>query len=520
MTIIQRRLCAALLVLLLALMVLAACASGEAGGQAEAAAEEVQTSTVRTGDITLSATGAGTVIAANDISIGFDSSGTLAELHVQVGDEVKAGDVLASLNDADAQKAVADAELALLQARLQTDASATETGLSFSDISVETAQMTLDQAQTALDELLNWTADEDEIALAQAQLDTAQAGYQAALGQSVSGSANVTVSEISLTQAERSLADAQAAYNTAFDPGRDWELNDPRTADRLEAERDGASAALLRAQENLTIAQVEHDATVAGTASSNIASARASVLSAEQALATAQAGPTDDEIDAARVTLRQAELAYDQALLNREADGLGLRQSELALESAQQALAATVLTAPMDGTITAVTASPGESVSGAFITIADLSSPLLEVYLDETDLGNVALGYSASALLTAFPDETFTGEVVQVDPAITTTGGVSAVRSIVRLDYNKPQTLPTGLNATVDIIGGEALNALIVPVEALREITAGQYVVFVMRDGEPVLTPVEVGLMNSAFAEIISGVELGDVVTTGVVATQ
>lgn len=519
MTIASKRLSAVLLLLLPALLLLSACATGQAA-EAEAEAEEVQTSTVRTGDITLSATGAGTVIAANDISIGFDAGGTLAELRVQVGDEVKAGDVLAVLDDTEAQKAVIEAELALLQAQLQTDASVTETGLSFSDISVETAQLTLDEAQKALDELLNWTSEEDEIALAQAQLDTAQASYQAALGQSVSGSANVTVSEISVAQAERSLAEAQSAYNTAFDPGREWELNDPRRADQLEAERDGAEAALLRAQENLTIAQVEHNATVAGTASSSIASARASVLSAEQALTAAQTSPTEDEIDAASTTLRQAELAYDQVLLNREADNLSLRQTELALESARQTLAAIVLTAPMDGTITAVSASPGETVSGAFITLADLSSPLLEVYLDETDLGNVAVGYPVEVLLTAFPDETFTGEVVQVDPAITTTGGVSAVRSVVRLDYNKPQTLPTGLNATVDIIGGQALNALIVPVEALREINTGEYVVFVMRDGEPVLTPVEVGLMNTAFAEIISGVELGDVVTTGVVATQ
>ena len=519
MSTLHRRAGGLFVVLLLAVVALAGCTAGEAT-EAEAAAQEVQTSAVRTGDITLSATGAGTVIAANDVSIGFAGSGTLAELRVAVGDEVQAGDVLAVLSDAAAREAVTDAELALLQAQLQTDADATQTGLSFNDIAVESARMTLEQAQADLDDLLNWTEDADEIALAQAQLDAAQASYQAALGQSVSGSASITVSEISVAQAERSLAEAESAYTTAFDPGRDWELNDPRKADALEAEREGAAASLLRAQENLQIAQVEHDATVAGTASGSIAAAQSSLLSAQQALATAQSGPTEDEIATAQSTLRAAELALDQALLNQEADGLSLRQAELNVESARQTLADTQLTAPMSGTITAITASPGESVSGAFVTLADLSSPLLEVYLDETDLGNVAVGYAAEAILTAFPEETFSGEVIQVDPAITTTGGVSAVRALVRLDYSKPQTLPTGLNATVDIIGGQALNTLIVPVEALREITSGEYAVFVMRDGEPVLTPVEVGLMNAAFAEILSGVELGDTVTTGTVATE
>ena len=485
--------------------------------------QEVQTSVVRTGSITVSATGAGTVIAAQQVDLAFATSGTLTELRVAVGDSVAAGDELARIDDTAAQQALAVAELQLAQAAMQTDATTTQTGISFDDISVEQAQMAVDEAQAALGELTNWVADDDEIALLQAQLDSAEAGYSAAQGQDAASSTNVDIEAISLEQAKRKLAEAEAAYTTAFDPGRDWELNDPRTSDALEAERDRAESNLLSAQESLTVAELNYNATVAGTNYSGSVSAQSNLLSAQQALATAQAGPTEDEIATARTTLRTAELALKQALLNQEANALSLQQSQLSLESAQADVAGTVLTAPFAGVVTAINTNVGESASGAVITLADLTQPLLEVYLDESDLNMVGLGYEVEVSFDALADQLFTGEVTQVDPTLVTSNGVSAVRALVQLDaasFAKPQTLPVGLNATVEIIGGRTENALLVPVEALRDIGDGQYSVFVMVDGVPELRLVEVGLMDYSFAEILSGVAEGEVVTTGVVETN
>jgi multidrug efflux pump subunit AcrA (membrane-fusion protein) len=76
---------------------------------------------------------------------------------------------------------------------------------------------------------------------------------------------------------------------------------------------------------------------------------------------------------------------------------------------------------------------------------------------------------------------------------------------------------PVGLNATVDIIAGRAENAVLVPIEALRELDPGEYAVFVVENGEPKLRVVQVGLMDITLAEIISGLEAGEVVSTGIV---
>jgi multidrug resistance efflux pump len=403
---------------------------------------------------------------------------------------------------------------------MQTEAEATATGISYDDISQSTAEMNLAEAEAALAELRGWQPDEETIALAQAQLDAAQASYTAAVGQQSSAYYGAETARISLEQAQRELAEGQVARDQAFDPARDWELSDPRLGPKLEAERAAAERNLQRAGDNLALADANYRKALAGSASASPASAQTSILSAEQNLAAAQNGPVEAAIAAAERAVERARLALQQAQLNREAHALSLAQAELAVADAAAALTNTALLAPMDGTILAVNAAVGETVSGAVIVLGDLSRPLLEIFLDQSDLDKVGPGYEVDIVFDALPEETFTGEVVRVDPQLVRDAGVSAVRALVTVAYDRPQPLPVGLSATVDVIGGRADNALLVPVEAVREISPGSYALFVMVDGQPQLRMVEVGLMDFTFAEIKSGVAAGDVVTTGLIKTD
>jgi multidrug efflux pump subunit AcrA (membrane-fusion protein) len=73
----------------------------------------------------------------------------------------------------------------------------------------------------------------------------------------------------------------------------------------------------------------------------------------------------------------------------------------------------------------------------------------------------------------------------------------------------------------VEIISGEATDALLVPVQALRELAPGSYAVFVAKpDGNLELRPVTVGLKDFANAEILTGLERGETVSTGTVDTE
>ena len=493
-----------------------------AAAEEAAADDEVQTAPVRRGDIMISAVGAGTIVPSTEIALAFDGNGRLQTLPVAIGDEVQMGDLLAELDSNDAQQAVANAELQLAQVAMQVDGSGTSAGTSYGAISTEQAQINLEQAETKLYDLQNWVADEDDIAKAEASLAAAEASYNAALGQESANYSSVTLKSISLEQAQRDLADAQGNYTVAFDTGRDWELDVPRTAAALENERAAAERNLQKAEDNLAIAQTNYGAAVSSSNSSSSTNAESSILNAQQALELALSGPTDDEILAAETAVRQTELALQQAELNQEANQINYQQSALNLEAAQRALAGTSLTAPIDGTIMSISATVGEQVSGVLMNIADLDQPMLEVYMDEADIDKIGVDFEVDVIFDAMPDDTYKGHVVQVDPQLSVISGVTAVRAIIALDdFAKPQNLPVGLNATVDIIGGQAENALLVPVEALRELSPGQFAVFVMNEnGEPEMVFVEVGLMDYTYAEILSGLEQGDVVTTGIIETN
>jgi multidrug efflux pump subunit AcrA (membrane-fusion protein) len=80
--------------------------------------------------------------------------------------------------------------------------------------------------------------------------------------------------------------------------------------------------------------------------------------------------------------------------------------------------------------------------------------------------------------------------------------------------------LPTGSTAAVDVIAGQARNAVLVPVEALHETSPGNYALFVLENGKPRLRVVDVGIQDTLYAEIKSGLQAGEVVTTGIAATR
>ncbi|MFQ5418733.1 MAG: biotin/lipoyl-binding protein, partial [Anaerolineae bacterium] len=116
----------------------------------------IQTAKVRTGDIVVSASGAGMIVPAIEIDLGFRSGGALVEVLAQVGDKVQAGDVLARLDDTAARQAVANAELQVAQAAIQTDADTVQRVIALGEIDVTQAEINLTAAQAKLDELLNW----------------------------------------------------------------------------------------------------------------------------------------------------------------------------------------------------------------------------------------------------------------------------------------------------------------------------------------------------------------------------
>jgi HlyD family secretion protein len=486
----------------------------------------LQTATVTVGDLSITADGTGVLAASSEIELAFGASGTLMELLVEVGDVVQAGDVLAWIDDTDARNAVIDAELGVLQAEEALeeagDTAALAQAVAQAELKVAQAEADLTTAQSDLEELLNWASDETEVEIARAELAIAQVSYQNTVAKADMRDGQLASTRINLEGAIRDLQDAQANYAEAMDAARDWEKN-------IENTRENAAKALKRAQDNLEIAQASYDLAMIDTRQIDIQNARVKVLNAQVALEDLQTPPDEEEITAARIVVQEMQVALQQARLDlaeaqetlADADTteaeLTLQQARLKLESAQEALEGTTLVAPMPGTVVEIVAEVGEKVSGAVIVLADLEAPVVQFWVEESDLNSVAVGHPVRVVFEALPDLTYNGEVVRVDPVLVTVGNTPAVQAWASIDTAAhPVKLLGDMNVEVEIVAGEALNALLVPVQALRELGEGQYAVFVVgADGELEMRMVEVGLMDYVNAEIRSGLQRGEMVSTG-----
>lgn len=230
----------------------------------------------------------------------------------------------------------------------------------------------------------------------------------------------------------------------------------------------------------------------------SVAKAQLRVDQAEEALAELQDGPAAESVTRAELNAEQAALA---------------------LATAQENLDAAEMRAPFDGVVAEVNGVPGEAVgTSPIVTLVDLDEPLLQFWVEEMDVAGVAVGNRVEITFEALPDGVFTGRVTQVDPALVQVGNTLAVQAWASIDAGASDvTLFGGMNADVEIISQEAVDVLLVPVEALRDLGDGRYAVFVVQpDGEMVFRPVEVGLIDFVNAEVISGLSEGEVVSLGV----
>ncbi len=408
-----------------------------------------------------------TQVRSGDMVVSVSGSGTLApaseiDLGFQEGgylDEVlvKVGDQVQE-GDVLAQLETGDLELAVIEA----------------DIKVREAQLDLVDASEG--------ATDAELANAEAALQSAQAA--------------LTVAWYDYDSAKNSDLDAAArSYQIHFQWSADkyQELeNNGSNQDRLEDAWNDQAATEADYNDLLQQANMEQL-----DVWNQVDQAKNKVYQSEESLELLQSGPATD-------TIMRAELKTNQVAL--------------ALEEAQADLEAAELRAPFAGTVVDVAAIPGEHVGTASIIIlADLEKPLLQFWVEESDMSGVALGNRVEIVFEALPDDTFTGEVIRIDPALVTVDGTLALQAWASVDTASDSAqLFGGMNAEVEVISAESRDALLVPLQALRELGPDQYAVFVVQpDGEMALRPVEVGLMDFVNAEILSGLELGETISLG-----
>lgn len=216
----------------------------------------------------------------------------------------------------------------------------------------------------------------------------------------------------------------------------------------------------------------------------------------------------------------------DQATHEVRAKTVSVQSAEVARTVARDRLGYTKIVSPMDGTVIARGIEPGEAVvpgvqstfdGKALLTIADLSSLLVKVNLNQIDVAKVAVGRPATLTLDALPGHTYHAKVTKVAPASVKLPGKDQEVFPVEAEMEAPDGLvKPGMTSDVRIHLDAKQGALVVPLEAVVKEPGKTFVLRVIpaEKGAKVETRTEkievtLGLRNDREVEIAGGVTEG-----------
>lgn len=157
--------------------------------------------------------------------------------------------------------------------------------------------------------------------------------------------------------------------------------------------------------------------------------------------------------------------------------------------------------------------SSASSSDEQYISISPDKTMSMSVSVDESEILSVSIGQKASVTIDSIDGETFSGTVTAIDKAGTSSSGVTTYTAGISID--KTDAMLSGMSASATIMINGVENALLIPVDALN-MTSSSYYVYTSYDestGElGGMKEVTVGITNSNYAEITSGLSVGDTV--------
>src|SRR5215469_9538553 len=179
------------------------------------------------------------------------------------------------------------------------------------------------------------------------------------------------------------------------------------------------------------------------------------------------------DLDQARVQRAIAEAEQHMAEANLENAEAVVEQRQAALDQARLDLDRTVLRAPIDGIIIKRDVNPGQTVAVTFeaktlFTIAnDLRDMEVHGKIDEADVGQLKVGQTAQFTVDAYPDQTFSGQVLQIRKSPEPVQNVVTYTAIISAPNPDLLLLP-GMTAQLRIIVSDTGDTLRIPSQALR----------------------------------------------------
>ena len=357
-------------------------------------------------------------IEAREILVSPELSGRVVEVLVDEGDAVNTGDPLLRLDDS----------------LLLSEKRAAQAALDSAKANVLAVQATLDSAQAQYDMTLSaaltlnpyqdsWKASKpgefkqpawyfsraDQIGSAQKEVEQAKKGVDEAEQNLDEVEKRAGSSEY--LNLEKTLSDARAAFVAAKAV-----LDHTNGASDGSSLHDAAQKAYDDANTNLKNAQRDYDDALTTDGAKDVLKARAEAevareryFAAMDALRALQTGQDSLPVVAAGKAVDQAKAVLEQAQ-----SAVGAAQANLDLIDTQ--LEKLSVRAPMDGVVLVRSIEAGEVIQAGMpaVTIGDLESMKVTVYIPETEYGRISLGQDASLAVDTYPQETFPAKVTRI----------------------------------------------------------------------------------------------------------
>ncbi|MFA6251364.1 MAG: efflux RND transporter periplasmic adaptor subunit [Candidatus Paceibacterota bacterium] len=446
------------------------------------------TDVVKYSDLKQTVLATGQVVSSTDLNLSFNKSGTVKSIKVKVGDKVKAGQVIATLDQASELAALTSARGALAAAnarykRILEGATSEEIAL---------AQVTLDQTKltqetlvkNAYKTLLNSTPEVLPYPLTK--------DYTAPV---ISG--NYNLGKEGEIRIEIELNNSIFKTRGLITVEGDVSTTTPQPI--------GNSGLLIQFPENATLIYTDW---IINIPNKNASDYLANYNAYQLALAQAKSA------------IDQSQAALDLKKAIARPSDIDLARADIISAQGQVELADarykdTLITAPADGTITRIDIKPGELASALaeVVVLQDVSNIYLEANINEANIANIKIGMPIDITYDAFGSEqTFKGSITKIDPSSTVISGV--VNYKITASVDQAIDLRPGMTANMTIKVKEKNHTLAIPSRSILIDTLGNKTVRLItnpRKKKFKEVPITTGLeADGGMVEVMSGLKESD----------
>lgn len=460
----------------------------------------------------------GRVKPAEDVNLAFEKSGRVAHVYVKVADEVRIGQVLARLDNAElsSQLAQAEADLKSQKAKLEE----LKRGTREEEIKVKEAELREARQDFTNDyddvlEILNDAYSKTDDAVRK-QLDELFSNDEESNPQLTFSTANF--------QAKIDVESQRASLSSELNKWRNElnQLNVISSVSDLDQGLENAKVRLVTVRNFINrimdtiLSAVAISQTTINTYKTNINTARTNVNAALTDINNQQ-----QTISSQKITVEKIQNELDLKLAGSLPEQIASQEAQVEKAEAnvlncQAQLAKTIIRSPIAGVVTKQDTKVGEIVSANTSVISVMSAAKFEIEANvpEADIAKVKISNLAKITLDAYGEDIiFEAKVINIEPAETMIEGVATYKTTLQFD-KEDERVKSGMTANIDILTDKQENVIVIPQRAVIA-KNGEKIVRIF-DGETVKeVGVKIGLRGSdGNIEITEGIKEGDKVIT------